>query len=222
MTPCFTSLRNIRTSLKLKTMTLHVVIAGCGEHGPYARGIRKTASRRPFTGLNATYGAQYWKRRTKKKMRTSAAGGIQRRKRLCCAGWTDAQQSRFQAYGKPTQRRRQLAPAAVLCALPSDVVPEAGEHQLAEPQNDTSGASIQRPVIMQNERSSSSMWPTDQQHAATPAGWMRWQRRKTVGDPRQTPRGWAVGCHPQASEANGREPTGLSVLPGAARDSNAR
>ncbi|CDK60784.1 Branched-chain amino acid ABC transporter, amino acid-binding protein (TC 3.A.1.4.1) [Klebsiella pneumoniae IS10] len=37
MTPGFTSLRNIRMSLKLKTMTLHVVIAGCMSMAFYAR-----------------------------------------------------------------------------------------------------------------------------------------------------------------------------------------
>lgn len=61
MTPGFTSLRNIRMSLKLKTMTLHVVIAGCMSMAFYAQADVKIGVAGPFTGPNATYGAQYWK-----------------------------------------------------------------------------------------------------------------------------------------------------------------
>lgn len=48
-------------SLKLKTMTLHVVIAGCMSMAFYARADVKIGVAGPFTGPNATYGAQYWK-----------------------------------------------------------------------------------------------------------------------------------------------------------------
>lgn len=48
-------------SLKLKTMTLHVVIAGCMSMAFYAQADVKIGVAGPFTGPNATYGAQYWK-----------------------------------------------------------------------------------------------------------------------------------------------------------------
>lgn len=48
-------------SLKLRTMTLHVVIAGCMSMAFYAQADVKIGVAGPFTGPNATYGAQYWK-----------------------------------------------------------------------------------------------------------------------------------------------------------------
>jgi branched-chain amino acid transport system substrate-binding protein len=46
-------------SLKLKKLTLHVAIAGCMSVAFYAQADVKIGVAGPFTGPNATYGAQY-------------------------------------------------------------------------------------------------------------------------------------------------------------------
>ncbi len=81
-------------SLKLKTMTLHVVIAGCMSMAFYAQADVKIGVAGPFTGPNATYGAQYWKGASQAVADINAAGAS-KAKRLCwCRGMTRANRSR--------------------------------------------------------------------------------------------------------------------------------
>ncbi len=81
-------------SLKLKTMTLHVVIAGCMSMAFYARADVKIGVAGPFTGPNATYGAQYWKGASQAVADINAAGGIKGEKIVLVQGMTRANRSR--------------------------------------------------------------------------------------------------------------------------------
>lgn len=73
-------------SLKLKTMTLHVVIAGCMSMAFYAQADVKIGVAGPFTGPNATYGAQYWKGASQAVADINAAGGIKGEKIVLVQG----------------------------------------------------------------------------------------------------------------------------------------
>ncbi len=73
-------------SLKLKTMTLHVVIAGCMSMAFYAQADLKIGVAGPFTGPNATYGAQYWKGASQAVADINAAGGIKGEKIVLVQG----------------------------------------------------------------------------------------------------------------------------------------
>ncbi len=73
-------------SLKLKTMTLHVVIAGCMSMAFYAQADVKIGVAGPFTGPNATYGAQYWKGASPGGGRYQCRRRHQRRKDCAGAG----------------------------------------------------------------------------------------------------------------------------------------
>ena len=73
-------------SLKLKTMTLHVVIAGCMSMAFYAQADVKIGVAGPFTGPNATYGAQYWKGASQAVARSEERRRYQRRKDCAGAG----------------------------------------------------------------------------------------------------------------------------------------
>lgn len=56
------------------------------EHGLYAQADVKIGVAGPFTGPNATYGAQYWKGASQAVADINAAGGI-KGERLCwCRG----------------------------------------------------------------------------------------------------------------------------------------
>lgn len=73
-------------SLKLRTMTLHVVIAGCMSMAFYAQADVKIGVAGPFTGPNATYGAQYWKGASQAVADINAAGGIKGEKIVLVQG----------------------------------------------------------------------------------------------------------------------------------------
>lgn len=63
-------------SLKLKQLPLHIAIVGCLTTAFYAQADIKIGVAGPFTGPNATYGAQYWKGATQAAEDINAAGGI--------------------------------------------------------------------------------------------------------------------------------------------------
>ena len=64
-------------SLKLKTMTLHVVIAGCMSMAFYAQADVKIGVAGPFTGPNATYGAQFKAEIVERRLRNEINRGVQ-------------------------------------------------------------------------------------------------------------------------------------------------
>ncbi len=78
-------------SLKLKTMTLHVVIAGCMSMA-FTPGRREDRRRRALYRPNATYGAQYWKA-SQAVADINAAGGI-KGESVLVQGMTRANRSR--------------------------------------------------------------------------------------------------------------------------------
>ena len=73
-------------SLKLKKLTLHFAIAGCMSVAFYAQADVKIGVAGPFTGPNATYGAQYWKGASQAAADINAAGGIKGEKIVLVQG----------------------------------------------------------------------------------------------------------------------------------------
>ena len=73
-------------SLKLKKLTLHFAIAGCLSAAFYAQADVKIGVAGPFTGPNATYGAQYWKGASQAAADINAAGGIKGEKIVLVQG----------------------------------------------------------------------------------------------------------------------------------------
>jgi len=86
LAPCLNSARNIRMSLKIKQLPLHVAIVGCLTTAFYAQADIKIGVAGPFTGPNATYGAQYWKGATQAAEDINAAGGIKGEKIVLVQG----------------------------------------------------------------------------------------------------------------------------------------
>lgn len=81
-------------SLKLKKLTLHFAIAGCMSMAFYAQADVKIGVAGPFTGPNATYGAQYWKGASQAAADINAAGGIKGEKIVLVQGTMPANPNR--------------------------------------------------------------------------------------------------------------------------------
>lgn len=73
-------------SLKFMKHPVKVVLAGCLSMAFYAQADIKIGVAGPFSGPNATYGAQYWKGASQAADDINAAGGINGGKNCAGAG----------------------------------------------------------------------------------------------------------------------------------------
>ncbi|WP_287789061.1 MULTISPECIES: branched-chain amino acid ABC transporter substrate-binding protein [Atlantibacter] len=73
-------------SLKSKRLPLQIALMGCLTTAFYAQADIKIGVAGPFTGPNATYGAQYWKGATQAAEDINAAGGIKGEKIVLVQG----------------------------------------------------------------------------------------------------------------------------------------
>ncbi len=81
-------------SLKLENNDASCCDSRLYEHGLYAQADVKIGVAGPFTGPNATYGAQYWKGPSQAVADINPAGGIKGEKIVLVQGMTRANRSR--------------------------------------------------------------------------------------------------------------------------------